>query len=540
MLRITWRLQRIGLLGMAAFGALYGIFQSGAYNSAAGTTLAQRVAFGHQMEILGRSLTYLLPLPVRLDTVGGYLQWRVYGALPLLFAFWALMSASGATRGDEDRGLLEQWRSAGIGAIGYIAYRFIVFVISAVIAVAATSASIAVGVAGSGSPLALGPAVEASASLVAVTVACYGIALLAAQLTSSRSAAAGLAGAVLAVLFFIDSFGRTIDGLKRVAAIISPFYYYDRSNPLTPGGSFDAWGTVGLLGAGVAFAALAAWLMRIRDLGAPLLRRRSRPGPVTYRPSPNPLLRIPVASALYEQRLGLTAWALGAALGAGYIASIGRQMVDLTKGPSAFRNYLTVAGHGDPYVAVTGFFWFGIFVALLSIYAITRVARWSADDNEGRLETVLSAPVSRSRVVVERGAALLVSTAVIITVSSAAFYIAAHAANIDLHPGALVRASLVLVPFALSFAAVGAILTTRVPRATVGVLATLAFLSWVLTEGGPLMKWPDWALRLSVYSLYGTPLTSGVDWTGLWILLAVTLVGFGLATILMEQREVGR
>ena len=72
------------------------------------------------------------------------------------------------------------------------------------------------------------------------------------------------------------------------------------------------------------------------------------------------------------------------------------------------------------------------------------------------------------------------------------------------------------------------------------LLATLAFLSYLVTELGPLMKWPDWVLKLSVFSLYGTPLTSGVYWTGMWILLAVVILGFGVAAVLMQRREVGR
>ena len=109
----------------------------------------------------------------------------------------------------------------------------------------------------------------------------------------------------------------------------------------------------------------------------------------------------------------------------------------------------------------------------------------------------------------------------------------------DLERVTLAAASTVLVPFVLSFAAIGALLASRVPRQTVAVLATLAFLSYLITEGGPLLKWPDWVLKLSVFSLYGSPLTSGVYWTGLWILLVVTVVGFGLAAVLMQRRDVG-
>jgi ABC-2 type transport system permease protein len=221
------------------------------------------------------------------------------------------------------------------------------------------------------------------------------------------------------------------------------------------------------------------------------------------------------------------------------MASIAPQMNQLVNGPGAFRAYLTVVGHGDPLVAITGYFWFGIFEALLSVFAITQVARWSADDNEGRLEMELTAPVSRWRVVLERCLGLLVAVSVVVAISSVAFYLSARASNIDLTAGDLTVASLVTVPFGLSFGAVGAVLASRVPRATIAILATLAFGSYLINEAGPLLQWPDWVQKLSIFSLIGNPLTDGVYWTGLWGLLAITVVGFGLAALVMQRREVG-
>ena len=57
---------------------------------------------------------------------------------------------------------------------------------------------------------------------------------------------------------------------------------------------------------------------------------------------------------------------------------------------------------------------------------------------------------------------------------------------------------------------------------------------------GPVLGWPDWLLTLSVFQLYGTPLLSGIYWTGLWAMVAVVVVGFGAATLLMERRELSR
>lgn len=540
MLRITLRLQRTGLIGMSAFGVFYGVIQAAAYKSAAGTTEASRAAFGQQLETLGRSLTYLLPIPQRLDTVGGYMHWRVYGALPILFAFWSIMSAGGAARGDEERGLLDQWVTAGAGPWRYITARFAGFFIAAIVAVAATSAAIDAGAIAAGAALDTVAVLEESVALLAVALTCYAVVLVVAQFTTTRNAAAGLGGAVVAVMFFVNSFGRTVDGLKPVAALISPFYYYDRTNPLVPGGSFHLWGTLGVFVSSLLLTVLAAWLLQIRDLGAPVIKRRVKEVPFTDRPSENPLLRIPVIASVYEQRRGILAWAVGLSLGAVYMASTGRPIVDtLVKGSSAFRNYLTVAGHGDPYVALTGYFWYGIFVTLLSVYAITQVSRWSADDNEGRLEMVLSAPVARTRVVFERALSLVVDTVVIVAVSSTSFYFAAHAANINIPAGNVIQASVPLILLAMSFAAVGALLASRIPRATVAVLATIAFLSYLLTELGPLLKLPDWVVKVSVFSLYGNPVTSGIDWTGLWIMLAVTALGFGAGAVLMQRRDVG-
>ena len=141
--------------------------------------------------------------------------------------------------------------------------------------------------------------------------------------------------------------------------------------------------------------------------------------------------------------------------------------------------------------------------------------------------------------VAERFGALVVGTLVVIAISSLAFYLSAQAVSINLRAGDVAVASLVMLPFALTFGAVGSLLVGWVPRATVAILSSLAFVSYLVYEGGPLMKWPDWTQNLSVFSLVGTPLTDGVRWSGLSGLIAITVVGFGLAAIVMQRREVG-
>ena len=539
-MRLSWRLQRVGLVGMSAFGVFYGLVQAAAYNSVAGSTAASRLAFGQQMETAGRQFSLFLPLPHGVETIAGYIQWRVYGALPLLFGFWALFSAAGATRGDEERGLVEEWLAAGVGRIRYGVTRFLTFALVAVIAIAITSAAIDLGVVvASGSSLPVGPLAQVSLALLGLTLTVYALTMTVAQFAVSRTGAAGLGGLVVGVIFFVNSLSRSDSNLVPLAKLVSPFYYYDLNQPLSPGGSFNVPATIGLFAASALLLGVALWLTTIRDVGSAVIRIQTRQRRATVEPSPNLLLRIPVLALVYEQRLGIIAWGIGCGFFAFYLASIGRQMLDLIQGSSGFRVYLTLMGHGNPYVALTGYLWFGIFLALLSIFAVTQVARWSADDNEGRLEMVLSAPVSRTRVVLERAVALVLRMAGVIAITSVAFELGAASANISIDLGSLTVASLVLIPFGLSFAAIGAVLASRAPRAAVAALSTYTFVSYLLSELGPLLKWPDWALKLSVFSLYGAPLTNGVDWTGLWIMSAITIGGFALGAFLMQRRDVG-
>src|SRR2546423_1455906 len=232
---------------MTAFGVFYGLIQAAAYTSIAGSPPASRLAFGQQMESVGRQFSLFLPLPHGVSTIAAFIQWRVFGALPLLFGFWALMSAAGATRGDEERGLLEALLASGVGRARYLGTRVLIFTVAAAIAVGLTSAAIDVGSLGAGSALPLAPLLQVSISLLALTLCVYAMTVALAQLVVSRGAAAGLAGLVVGLMFFANSLSRSAESLKPIVQAISPFYYYDRSQPLAPGGSFDLAATGGLL-----------------------------------------------------------------------------------------------------------------------------------------------------------------------------------------------------------------------------------------------------------------------------------------------------
>ena len=56
---------------------------------------------------------------------------------------------------------------------------------------------------------------------------------------------------------------------------------------------------------------------------------------------------------------------------------------------------------------------------------------------------------------------------------------------------------------------------------------------------GPLLRWPDWVLYLSVFTLFGTPVVDGTYWPGMWALAGVIVAGFGVALRNIQVRDVG-
>jgi putative exporter of polyketide antibiotics len=134
---------------------------------------------------------------------------------------------------------------------------------------------------------------------------------------------------------------------------------------------------------------------------------------------------------------------------------------------------------------------------------------------------------------------LTLGAALVAAVSGLAVAITAHYQAMSVSAERLTEGTLLLVPFALVFAAAGSVLAAWNPRAAVGLLGGLAFVSYLVDELGPLFKWPAWVQDLSAFKLFGMPLSSGIDLGGLAIMVAIILVGFGASILVMERRDVG-
>ena len=537
---VTLLALRLGRWGIAGFGLIafaISLLQTAGFYQVAGRTEAERRAFGRSMSILAEQFAVIVAVPTRPDTVGGYVQWRAFGFLAILFAIWGLAAASGAARGDEERGLVEAVLATGLSKPRLIAARMTAYTLGSLVAAFAASAGFLVGVATGGETFTVAPALQAALPLAALGICCFSLTMLLAQLGSARSATA-IAGVVLLGLFLVNRLSQTFDFLVPWRPV-SPFHYYEQSSPLAPYGILDVRATLILVAVAIAAAVFATLAFRYRDLGSPLISLPASSRPASYEMSMSVAWRIPVMRDLYDRRVSLLIWAAGlSALGALFVVLTKEIVQPLLSIPALsryFSNYLT----GDVYASFLGYIWFGFAQLLMAGFAITQVARWSAEDSDGRLELILSNPISRVRIVVERAIVLAVGALIIAAVSGVAVGIEAHYQSIELDRGRLVEASLMLVPFTLVFGAVGALLASRLPRATVGLLGAFAFASYVGVQLGPIFKLPEWVQDLSAFKLYGQPLTGGVDQTGFLIMIGIVVVALTASAIVMKRRDIG-
>ena len=536
--RIALKQQRTGLIAMTLLCVVGGVLNALGFIQVAGTSQTERLAFARSMEILGAQLSYMLPVPDHLETLAGYLQWRYFGLIVLILGIWGVISSTGSGRGDEERGLVEQWLAAGASRARYVATRLVGFILAAAFAIVAMMALTFVTGISAGEPLSLRGMASMGLQLLVSTLVCFGIGLVIAQLVTTRRAAGfGAAGLVMA-LFLINSAGRTSDiGPVRW---LSPFYLYERSKPLTGDGALDLGAVSALTVAALVLIALAVTTFIRRDLGGTAVTRASRTSRPTMVPSGDPLLRLPVVALLRQQWLWITTWLVGLTALSAFLASIIKTVIDTltTSSTPVMRQYFERAGLGG-HDSFVGAIWLSTLMLILSAYAIVQVQSWSADDAEGRLATILSAPVSRGRVILERLIALLVAVGLICAAAGIAVYLVTTSQAIEVDGSKLALATALVVLIPLAFAAIGQLLAVWRPRSALVLLSTIAVASYFLVQFTPLFGWPEWVANLSLFSLYGMPMSGEVNWSGIGGLIGVTVVGTIGALFAVQRRDVG-
>ena len=485
--------------------------------------------------------------PIHVDTIGGYATFKI-GFFVFLIVIWPLLVGSGMLRGEEDRGSMDVLLSLPRPKVN-VALEKLAAIWTALLLMGVLIGLLAfAGGSKFGGDFGLGGGLLYGLNLALISAVFGSLALFISQFTQERGPAAGSAAGLLVFFIVLDMVHRVVPNTEWISRL-SPIYYYNLSKPLIPSYGTNAAGMLFQLALAAILGGAAIWLFVRRDVGGtvPLPRWLRLPERQASR-------ALPVGDwslgSVYARSMGMIAmptfwWTLGIAAFAAFmvyaVQLLETKMSTLLSGSPAFSTLIKNVGGGDASVNA-GFLSAMLFFLPLGLmaFAVTQVNGWSADEQDGRLELVLTTPQSRIAVMFGRFAALATATVVISVVTLLASAASAAAAGLKVDEGNLAAAILGMIPLGLLIAAFGYLASGWLRTAADTGLLSFVLAAWFFISFiGPELKLPDATLRLSAFYYYGTPLLHGLPVTSVVGVLVVAAVALGLGALRFANKDIG-
>jgi ABC-2 type transport system permease protein len=487
--------------------------------------------------------------PVAVDTAGGFATFKI-GFLILLIAIWPLMACSRMLRGEEEYGLLDALLSLPRGRVRLALEKLAAVWTTLLVMGLLIGLLVFVGSLSVNANISLFDTLLFGLNLVLICGVFGTIALLISQFTQERGTAAGWTAGLLLVFIVLDMVHRIIPNTEWLG-YFSPVYYYNLSKPIVPGYGTNPGAMLVLLALCILLSAAAIWLFARRDVGGAVA------GPHFLRLPERIERPLPVNAwslrSVYTRSLGMIAvpacwWTLGLVGLAGWMIVVVKQTeakltTILTSSPM-LKDMFTKSSGGDLTTNANATILNALFILLpllLMAFAVTQASRWSADEEDGRLELILSTPQPRLLVLLGRFAALATVIIIMGVLTLAVTALSASATGLKLDEGNVVAATLGIIPLGLLMAAIGYLLSGWLRTALdTGLLSFLLAIWFFISFVGPGLNWSDATLRLSAFYYYGTPLLHGLPLWDMLGILAVGIVALALASVRFVHKDIGR
>lgn len=463
----------------------------------------------------------------RLDTVGGWVSWRMFGMMIILGAIWGLLTATRHIRKEEDAGRWELLlagqttrRHATAQALGGLAIGWLaLWAVTAAFTVWAGSRP-DVGFSASDSLL-YATAATASAALF------LAIGALTSQLGATRRQANGLAAAILAISLLVRMLADSVSGLGWLRWL-SPLGWVENLHPFT-GSQPLALLPIGLLTVGA--AGLAVALAARRDLGTALLARHETVTADTR------LLDSPARLAIRLERWVALAWIAGLALLGLIFGVVARSAIGASSvNKSIEQSVARLGGHHAG--AATA--WIGyefLFIAtLVAVAAVGQISAMRGEEADGQLDNLLARRLNRSVWAVGR---LGVGAALVIAVGLAAgiggwIGVASRSSGVAI--GAMLQAGINMMPAAVFVLGLGMLLFALVPRLAAPLLYLLVLWSFVIEIIGSSITSNRLLLDTALFSHLGPVPAASLNWTAISVLTGLGIIA-ALAGLAAFQRR---
>jgi ABC-2 type transport system permease protein len=519
----------VAALFMFGTGAPYGI-------AAEFSTFELRRQFIGALTALPLALRGLLGEPINLETMGGFLSWRVGNTLPVMLGLWSVLALSGTLAGEAAKGSLDLLastsRSRRTIALQKLGGHLTALTFAMLI--------LAVGLWGVGRAFGSLPGDEIAFPAALGQVLLYGLMMLAAggvafatapYVGRTRGMAFGLIALFASYLIYsYATLSPLIDDLK----FLSFFTWTAGHRPIA--GVTD-WGSIGFLaGVDVVLLAIGVVAFGRRDLGSVAsvgwLRLPSLPAGIGG----------PFSRQLADRAGVAIGWGLGVGLYGILIVASARAFAEsigsLPQIAAIVKTIYPGIDLGQPSgVLQLTFYSFGSFI--LGLAGASFLAGWASDEGRRRLEVVLSTPRSRASWAAQSGLGVLAAIALVTLVVATLIAIAVASQAGDL--AAPVSGIAVLGLSTAAFAGVG-LAAGGLVRASLaaGVTAFLVIATFLIDTLGVALKLPDPILQLSIYKHLGQPMAGIVDPAGIIAAAVMIVGGVIVCAIGLTRRDIGR
>jgi len=262
------------------------------------------------------------------------------------------------------------------------------------------------------------------------------------------------------------------------------------------------------------------------------------------------MLETVFAKTLRDQRRSYAWWVAGfvgtvlmyAAIWPTITESAGQLEDYIRNLPEVFREMLGSAGYGTPEGYLQSELFSFLAPILLLVYAIGAGARAIAGEEEaGSLDVLLSTPVRRRRVLLDKFKAMVLGTFGLVLLMWLSVVV--FGAIWDMHPDLanLTAACLHLFLLALAFGAIALAVgsATGSKGLAIGVPSGVALVTFLVNLFGATVSWLEPIRPLSPFYYYAgsEPLVNGVDTVHALVLVAIAVVAALVALWQFERRD---
>ena len=372
------------LSGGAAFGEAYATPESRAALAALVASLPPALAG-----------VYGNPFPMNVETLGGSIGWKTGASLGLIACLWSILALSSTLASEARRGSLELVAVTPLGtrriALEKLAAHLTVMALVVVVVAVSTYVAGTAFATLPGDEIPWSDAIGFALWVGLVGLASGAVAFALAPLVG-RGAAAGIAGAITVLGYFINGYQAAVPAFGSLANLTWFGWTVDHQ-PLA--GQADWVSLIPVAAVAVIGFVVGVEAFARRDLGS-----TSR---IPWPSFPEATLGLggPTSRSLGERLPLALAWGVGIGLYAFVIAAaaraLGDSLVDMS--PQTLEIMQTIFPNIDLDSAggflQLAFVVFGMILA--GFAAATLVSGWASDEVSGRLDSLLSTPLSRGR-----------------------------------------------------------------------------------------------------------------------------------------------